>query len=296
MPSTPTYALQQSPVAPVLARDTEITDLTDRELFRGVPKEHLQKLIDSEGVRICKLKANERLQPTRESDHIYVILDGYVAIWNPSHFNPLKNTFLAWRGPEQIIGEMREEGAEPSPVRVVTCDACEFLEIRYDDFDDLTRNNPQIFENIANLLVKKMGAERQRSEVIQTSPARRRIAQTLLSLAQERCSEEQLMSSPKLKIPGIIHQEELGQYAGIRRETVSRHLVALKTKQIISYTSSKRGSNEITIRNRDELKKIAEVPQKRSGRRATQDRQKASEQGRPQERFPAPLSEADAPL
>lgn len=232
-----------------------ITDLRGRELFKDFTDPELNMIVDSS--KLCALKANQRLSPTRRGiNHVYLILKGYVAIWIGSCFNPQKETFLAWRGPDQVIGEMRPLDAEPSPARITTCDPCKFLDIRTDTFMDLAERNPLIYRNIANLLLKKMAFERHRAEVIQTSGSKRRVAQTLIHLAEDRCDSAQLSLSNKVRIPGVIHQNELAGYTGVTRSQVNRDLNGLKIAQMISYRSSKSGISQIAILDKEGLSTV----------------------------------------
>lgn len=263
---------ERSSSDPVWDRKLEPHHLTKRELFKNVKLDQLAPLLGKDRAgndisRICRLKANQGLYPVRnETSYVYVIISGYLAIWMRSRFNPKKETFLAWRGPEQIIGEMRPiDLAEPFVSTIITCENCEFLEMQNSAFVKLAEIIPMIYRNIANLLVKKMASERNRSEVIQTPTRVRRTAQTLIYLAEERCGKEQFDRGGRLTIPGMIHQDELAAYGGFSRENVNRHLRSFRTKKIISYTASRSG-NQITIRQPDELKKLAGI-QMRSARR-----------------------------
>jgi CRP-like cAMP-binding protein len=248
---------------PVFDRPAKPHHFTERELFKNVPPKQLEPLLVSNVSRICRLEANQKLDPTRNgTSYVYAIISGYLAIWMRSRFNPQEETFRAWRGPEQIIGEMRPlHLAETSVFKITTCEKCEFLEIRNSEFVKLAETIPEIYRNIATLLVKKMASERSRSEVMRTPGRVRRTAQTLIYLAEERCGKKQFDSGRALIIPGRIDQKEFGAYGGFSRENASRQLVDFKRKKIISYEGSKSGT-EITILKADELKKLAGIQMK----------------------------------
>jgi CRP/FNR family cyclic AMP-dependent transcriptional regulator len=238
-----------------IVRPARIEDLKGRELFEDVEEDALNAIVKDSIIR--KLDARERLHLTRDQvTHVYIILSGYVAIWIISQFTNMEETFLAWRGPEQIIGEMRSIDAQPSDARIITCETCEFIEMRSDTFTDVANGSTRIYRNVARLLVKKMEHERCRSEIIRMSPSRRQVAQTLLHLAHERCGRDHLNKFNTIEIPGIIHQDEIGGYVGVERETINRHLSDLKKKNTISYVKSKKGS-AITILNKEALEKVA---------------------------------------
>jgi CRP/FNR family cyclic AMP-dependent transcriptional regulator len=236
---------------------TMLEILQNIELFEGIHDDSLRLLISSSS--ICRLEIHEKLTPTKnEVDYVYVILTGYVGIWLPSRFRGTSENFLAWRGPGQIIGEIRVIGDAPSEARITASEACTLLELRSDTLKDVARSAPGIFRNISRLLLKKMYQERHRLEVIQTSTSARKIAQTLLHLADERDThiQDRLRKEHRIPIPGLVIQDEIGSYIGVKRETVNRKLTELKRRGLIAYQKSKNGS-EITILDYDGLLEIA---------------------------------------
>lgn len=259
MPSSQRTHSRDLSDSPLIITDVEIEQLQSVQLFKDVKKDQLARLLGSFISRICHLGANQKLWPkTGQGSDLYVILSGYVAIWISSRFNPLEETFLAWRGPEQLIGEMKPSSATISLATVTTCDPCQLLQINNNRFVKLAEDNPIIYRNMAELLVRKIAAERERSEVIKARPARRQVAQALSYLAEERCSNVTSGTGPQ-QIPGIINQDELAAYIGVRRETVNHALVALRKSKIIWYPEGSHHGEEITILDRVELIKIAIV-------------------------------------
>jgi CRP-like cAMP-binding protein len=238
-----------------VARQAEVEDLRDRELFAGVDPVALGQIARHSVIR--KLGAQESLELVRSSvAYVDVILSGYVAIWVNSQFNSPGETFLAWRGPEQIIGEMKAVADTPAEARIVTCEPCVFIEMRSDNFTDVAEGSARIYRNIARLLVKKMEHERCRSEIIRMRPAGRQVAQTLLHLAHERCGPDGLGQPGEIEIPGVIHQHEFAGYVGVKRETVNRELSELKRMGVVAYVKRRAGS-AITIRDVEALRQSA---------------------------------------
>lgn len=242
-------------LGPKIVREATLADLMDKELFDQGELEVLQGIVRHSV--ICKLDAKQRLYPTREEvNYVYVIHTGYVALWLTSSFSNMGENFLAWRGPGQILGEMRAVGSGPTTIRIVACEPCELIQIRKDAFTDAADISQRIYRNIARLLIKKMEHERCRSEIIRMSPASRQVAQTLLHLAHERRGETEYAAWNEIAIPGRIHQDEIGGYIGGTRVTVNRELTKLKTKNLIAYDKSQRGC-AITILDREELETVA---------------------------------------
>jgi CRP-like cAMP-binding protein len=245
--STPTIP-EPKPIGPV-----EIYELKLTRLFQKVPDDAIDQIQNS--CEIVELKAGESLVTSRQGiEYLYIIREGYVSIWMPPSFYPkLKKVFLAWRGPGQIIGELREKGDEPSNTSITTYERCELIQIRLDTFRDLAKTVSLLYENVAYMVLDKMRHEGRRSEVVQMNPALRQVAQTLINLAEDRCAN---FSFTQLihPIPGIIHQDELAGYVGITRKSVNKELNELERRGLI-LNEVKKGS-QITIRNVRDLQKL----------------------------------------
>jgi CRP-like cAMP-binding protein len=239
-------------------RHVTLDDLKSKELFVDVSERSLKELLGYS--LICKLNAHKSLSTTRDGvDYLYVIISGYVAIWQVSHLIQTGENFLAWRGPEQIIGEMRSIGDKPSEARITTCEPCEFIELRSDALTRTAETTPHIYRNVARLLMEKLHQERHRAEVVQMAPAEKKAAQTLLYLASERRRKTSSTKLKKISIPGIIHQDEIAAYIGAERETINRILCKFRSRELIAYTSNRHGC-KITILDRQGLDSIAREP------------------------------------
>jgi CRP-like cAMP-binding protein len=234
---------------------TTVKDLKGKELFEGVSASALSELA-GQG-KLCRLAAHKSLQPTRDGiDYVYVIVNGYVAIWLPSRLIRLGESFLAWRGPGQIIGEMKSIGDKPAEARITTCELCEFIEFESALLTKVAEGSPRLYRNVARLLMEKLHQERHRAEVVQITPARRKVAQTLLYLAEERGAPPLPARLNEYTIPGIVHQDEIGAYVGAERETINRILREFTGLGLVTYTGSKHGC-KITILDRGGLDSIA---------------------------------------
>lgn len=235
-----------------------IDDLRGLELFRDLRNETLQFICQDSS--IYEVDPNQRLETTRDSiNYLYVILEGYVTAWRPSCFDPTDEYFLAWRGPNQIIGEMRALGTDPSSTRFQTCDSCRLLEISSQAFTHAAGSDPLMYHNFSKLLMKKLRYQGHRAEVVQMANTRLKVVQTVLHLAEDRCGSETFQICEHLRIPGLLDQTELGLYAHIDRSTVSRELNALKKEALINLSSSKSGTR-IVILKRSDLQKITQTP------------------------------------
>lgn len=244
-----------------ITRNATLTELVTTELFDGVAESYLKLLLESS--RVFEIDAHQELLPTRdEVDYLYVILSGFVGIWMPSFFDPQRENFVAWRGPGQIVGEMRTIGDFPAITRISTCEPCTILELRSDTLTDIADSSPAVYRNISRLLIKKMRQDRHRLEVIRSPSSAKRTVQTLLYLALERKTNDGLVLRIQ-KIPGLIMQDEIAAYIGSKRETVNRNLRKLRKQNLISYERNKNGS-EITILDYQQLLNLATSANKTS--------------------------------
>lgn len=256
----PSRSAKRTVPEPRFVRNTRDEDLRGTALFHDASSLTIAGIRRSS--RICSLKANRRLYTTRKNkrtgervNFIHILLDGHVAIWVPSCFDPEQEVFLAWRGPNQILGELKEEDAKPSTTIITTCDECTFIEIKLSLFLQLAVRDSSLYRNVAHLLARKIFNEGHRVEVLQMASVPRKVAQTLIHLAQERCKDFS-DAKTKFEIPGLMRQGEIGAYAGITRETVNKELNELRDQRLIDYSGT-RGSR-ITILNLPELRMIVE--------------------------------------
>lgn len=235
-----------------------VDDIRSLELFRGLDVETLEFICKDS--LIYDVEANQLVETTWDRiNYLYVILNGYVSAWRPSCFDPVKEYFLAWRGPNQVIGEMRAIGTESISTHFKTCDRCRLFEIPSHIFTKAGEMDPLMHRNFSHLLMKKMRYQGHRAEVVQMANTRLKVVQTLLHLAEDRCGSEEFKQCEHLHIPGLLDQTELGLYAGITRPTVNRELKVLKDEKLIQFSGSKSGTR-IIILNRTALQTITQTP------------------------------------
>ena len=221
-------------------RQIDLNDLISRELFDQVDIGLVEGLVETS--RLCKLNRGQQLKASRAgTDYLYVIVSGYLAIWLSSELVKDGWNFLAWRGPEQIIGEMKVIGDLPTNDRILCCDPCTFVELRSEQLAEAANQTPAIYRNIARLLIRKLRTEWGRFETIQINPARRKIAQALICLATERrenFNEDLSKGVNVARIPGKLLQKDLAGYVGESRVRVNQHLNFLRDTGCITFSHS----------------------------------------------------------
>jgi CRP-like cAMP-binding protein len=241
---------------PSIERAATIEDLHARKLFRDVPVRTIRKLLDKWKVNIAGLQPRTSLKFQRNNiEYVYLIISGYLEVRAESQLiKKGKNFLVGFRGPEQIVGEMKAIAKEPLETLITAQEACLLIEIPAEALSWAAELDLRIYKNIAALLVEKVSQERKRTEVIQMRQGEAQVAQTLLNFLDERGAEGERRKT----IKGTIRQSAIADYIGCDRSTAARNLSRLKKRKIIEYPSPGRNiASRVTINDLTELKMIA---------------------------------------
>jgi CRP-like cAMP-binding protein len=216
-------------------RATIIQTLAKTELFRDVPVKTIAKLVESGQVKLYTLAAGTDLTLSDGGvDYLYVILTGHLEVrLNSELIKKGPDFLLAFRGPEQIVGEMSAIARRPSVAFISACEPCELVQIESAALEHTARKDWRIYRNIASLLVKKTLDERRRIEVSLMSGGKAKVAQALLNFLEERGADEGKNGWQVVR--GVVRQRDIADYIGCDRTTATRHLSTLKKDGIISY-------------------------------------------------------------
>lgn len=242
-------------------RPATIKDLRSRELFKGVPLWVIKELMRLGGTSVSALESGQVLDLRKRGvEYMYVIVSGYLEVRLYSGLIKKGESFLlAFRGPEQVIGEMRAIAAGgPGTALIRAKERCELIKIPSRALARVAKMDWRIYRNIAELLIKKTYHERKRIEVVHMPGGQAQVAQALLNFLTERGAER--VDRDGMKIKGEIQQQDIADYVGRDRCTVSRPMNALKKRGYIDYPD--RGSNankSVKILDESALKEIAET-------------------------------------
>lgn len=233
-------------------------DLYVRKLFRDIPSNIINSLLAAGGVKFLSLESRAPLKLRRDNtEFIYIIVSGYLEVRMDSHLIKKGNSFLiAFRGPEQVVGEMQAISKESHEASISACGSCELIEIPTEALTRVAEIDWRIYRNLAGILIEKTFQERKRIEVIQMPEGKAQVAQALLIFLSERGSESG--DGKGQKINGVLRQSDIADYIGCDRTTVAKRLRDLKRRKIIAYPNSGRNSDpRITICDNALLEKIA---------------------------------------
>jgi CRP-like cAMP-binding protein len=212
-----------------------IGDLRKRKLFKDVPAAILRRLL--QGGEVGRLFLQPRV-PLRlqvgKVEYVYVIVSGYLEVrLNSQLIKKGSSLLIAFRGPEQIVGEIRAISKGAGEAFISAVGTCELIAIPSRDLTRLAERDWRIYRNIAALLIEKSLQERKRQEVTQMREGEAQVAQTLLNFIAERGTES--VGGKQIRINGSLRQRNIADYIGCDRSTVAKRLSRLKAQHIIDY-------------------------------------------------------------
>src|ERR1044071_8830567 len=162
-----------------IVRPAIVEDLRERKLFRDVPVKIVRKLLRKGNVSLSRLQPGAALKLRRDNvEYIYIIIAGYLEVRMDSQLLKKGKSFLlAFRGQEQIVGEMKVIARESSEAFIRAIEPCQLIEIPTESLTLIAETDRRIYRNIAALLIEKTYQERKRTEVIQMPEGEAQVAQ-----------------------------------------------------------------------------------------------------------------------
>jgi CRP/FNR family cyclic AMP-dependent transcriptional regulator len=149
--------------------------------------------------------------------------------------------------PGEILGLMAVLANTPYEVTAETLHPCQVAFVRRDDFLRLLAKHPELHTGVASQLTKLYsGACEQLRTVGLSNSAPEKVARLLLEWASEG---KQTQLGTQIKVP--LTHEEIAEFVGTTRETVTRTLSEFKNKHFVVLQGS-----TLTIANRPALESI----------------------------------------
>ncbi|MDI7247157.1 MAG: Crp/Fnr family transcriptional regulator [Bacillota bacterium] len=212
-------------------------------LFSGLDQAGLAKLSG-----IARRRRYERGSPIFfEGDpggSLLIIAAGAVKIHKVSEDGREKTLAILEAG--DFFGEMSIFDGAPRSAAAQALSNCEVLIIDRDPFLGLMKSTPGLATDIALTLAERLRRTNEDLERLAFRDARGRIIEALLQLA--RAHGERAAQGVRLKVR-LTHQE-LANYAGVTRETVTRVLAELHDSRLVAVEDDRR----LVIQNEDALR------------------------------------------
>lgn len=181
----------------------------------------------------------------QEARGVFVLCSGEVKLSISSGAG--KTLILRVAKAGEILGLMATMGAMPYEATAETLRPCQVAFIRRDDFVKFVTNHPEVYQKaVKQLSSLYSGACDQLRTVGLSASAPEKLARLLLGWAAESKATK---SAESIKLP-LTHQE-MAEFIGTTRETVTRTLSEFKNRQLVTLEGS-----TLTLSNRSALETI----------------------------------------
>lgn len=183
----------------------------------------------------------------QDSIGVFVLCAGHVKLSISSSAG--KTLIVRISNPGEILGLMATLSGSPYEVTAETLRPCKLVFIRREDFLQFAANHrDEVYQGaVRELSTLYRGACQQLRTVVLSSSAPEKLARIILDWSTEANDSRQ---GAPVKMP--LTHEEIAEFIGVTRETVTRTLNEFKTRQLVAF----RGST-LTISDRSALETIS---------------------------------------
>tara|TARA_B100001029_G_scaffold22068_1_gene14952 strand:+ start:157 stop:837 length:681 start_codon:yes stop_codon:yes gene_type:complete len=202
------------------------SDLSDSDL-KKISKKMISRLYE---------KGKMILLEQSQGETFFIIISGVVKVTRLSDDG--REVILAILGESDFFGEMSLLDGEGRSANIVANEQSEVVTLSRSDFLDCLQKYPKIAIALLEELAVRLRKSDQHIESLSLSDSEQRIGITLIRLAEELGTIKQ----GDVNVKNLPYQQDIANMAGTSRETVSRTLKLLETKNLL-----KRDGRNLTI-------------------------------------------------
>ena len=202
------------------------SDLSDSDL-KKISKKMISRLYE---------KGKMILLEQSQGETFFIIISGVVKVTRLSDDG--REVILAILGESDFFGEMSLLDGEGRSANIVANEQSEVVTLSRSDFLDCLQKYPKIAIALLEELAVRLRKSDQHIESLSLSDSEQRIGITLIRLAEELGTIKQ----GDVNVKNLPYQQDIANMAGTSRETVSRTLNLLETKNLL-----KRDGRNLTI-------------------------------------------------
>jgi CRP/FNR family cyclic AMP-dependent transcriptional regulator len=181
-------------------------------------------------------------QEGESGDHLLVVMQGRVKV---SLISPDgKEAILSILEPGDVFGEMALLDSEPRSASITTMENCSFLVLWRRDFLPFLERNPKVALKLLAALSRRLRATNDLVGNLSFLNLPARLARILLNLGQQYGK----VTADGIAIGLKLSQEELGNLAGVSRESVNRQVRVWVEAGVLDYTHG-----TLILKNSDHL-------------------------------------------
>ncbi len=214
---------------------SKVEHLRKVPIFSDLSDSDLKKISEKMISRLYE-KGKMILLEQSQGETFFIIISGVVKVTRLSDDG--REVILAILGESDFFGEMSLLDGEGRSANIVANEQSEVVTLSRSDFLDCLQKYPKIAIALLEELAVRLRKSDQHIESLSLSDSEQRIGVTLIRLAEELGTIKQ----GDVNIKNLPYQQDIANMAGTSRETVSRTLKLLETKNLL-----KRDGRNLTI-------------------------------------------------
>ena len=214
---------------------SKVEHLRKVPIFSDLSDSDLKKISEKMISRLYE-KGKMILLEQSQGETFFIIISGVVKVTRLSDDG--REVILAILGESDFFGEMSLLDGEGRSANIVANEQSEVVTLSRSDFLDCLQKYPKIAIALLEELAVRLRKSDQHIESLSLSDSEQRIGVTLIRLAEELGTIKQ----GDVNVKNLPYQQDIANMAGTSRETVSRTLKLLETKNLL-----KRDGRNITI-------------------------------------------------
>tara|TARA_Y100000814_G_C12243595_1_gene372467 strand:- start:6 stop:686 length:681 start_codon:yes stop_codon:yes gene_type:complete len=214
---------------------SKVEHLRKVPIFSDLSDSDLKKISEKMISRLYE-KGKMILLEQSQGETFFIIISGVVKVTRLSDDG--REVILAILGESDFFGEMSLLDGEGRSANIVANEQSEVVTLSRSDFLDCLQKYPKIAIALLEELAVRLRKSDQHIESLSLSDSEQRIGVTLIRLAEELGTIKQ----GDVNVKNLPYQQDIANMAGTSRETVSRTLKLLETKNLL-----KRDGRNLTI-------------------------------------------------
>ncbi len=214
---------------------SKVEHLRKVPIFSDLSDSDLKKISEKMISRLYE-KGKMILLEQSQGETFFIIISGVVKVTRLSDDG--REVILAILGESDFFGEMSLLDGEGRSANIVANEQSEVVTLSRSDFLDCLQKYPKIAIALLEELAVRLRKSDQHIESLSLSDSEQRIGLTLIRLAEELGTIKQ----GDVNVKNLPYQQDIANMAGTSRETVSRTLKLLETKNLL-----KRDGRNLTI-------------------------------------------------
>ena len=214
---------------------SKVEHLRKVPIFSDLSDSDLKKISEKMISRLYE-KGKMILLEQSQGETFFIIISGVVKVTRLSDDG--REVILAILGESDFFGEMSLLDGEGRSANIVANEQSEVVTLSRSDFLDCLQKYPKIAIALLEELAVRLRKSDQHIESLSLSDSEQRIGITLIRLAEELGTIKQ----GDVNVKNLPYQQDIANMAGTSRETVSRTLKLLETKNFL-----KRDGRNLTI-------------------------------------------------